>query len=204
MANRTNAAPPGFRPGRGRRTSRIAGHQRLNYETVPKQRGLPYCSSCGKEVQPGVRFCSNCGAPVVQAQASAFKGETPPAPSGPSKPSLTTSLTLLALVVGLVFLLVGALSLFTPSKSEVDLAIVLVALFGVGVLSLATFYGLSRRRRWMMKEGWANAIVAIIVGVLFAVSANALTLALGVLGIVLGGGLLYYLRRPESRQYLAE
>ena len=204
MASGTRAAPPGFRPGRARRASRIAGHQRLNYETVPKQRGLPYCSSCGKEVQPGVRFCSNCGVPVVQAQAPAFKGETPPAPPGPSKPSLTLPLTLLALVVGSVFLFIGALSLAIPFKSEVILAITLVALFGVGVLSLTTVYGLSRRKRWLRKEGWANAIAAIIVGVLFAASANALSLALGALGIVLGGGLLYYLRRPESRQYLAE
>lgn len=104
----------------------------------------------------------------------------------------------------MVFLFIGTLSLAIPFKSEINLVITLVALFGVGVLSLATFYGLSRRRRWMMKEGWANAIAAIIVGVLFAVSANALSLALGALGIVLGGGLLYYLRRPGSRQYLAE
>jgi hypothetical protein len=107
-------------------------------------------------------------------------------------------------VVGSVFLFIGALSLAIPFKSGVILAITLVALFGVGVLSLATVYGLSRRKRWLRKEGWANAIAAIIVGVLFAASANALSLTLGALGIVLGGGLLYYLRRPESRQYLVE
>ncbi len=181
------------------------GCQRLNYETVLYNRGLPYCSTCGKEVQSGVSFCSNCGAPVGQAQAPTFVGHAPPvhpAPPAPSKPPLTLPLTLLALLVGVIYLFMGTISLGVRSGYVAALVVAQLALFGVGILSLASVYGLVKRKRWTKKEGMANAVAAILVGVLFAVLANALFLALAALGIVLGGALLYYLGRPASQQFL--
>ena len=160
---------------------------------------MPYCSNCGKEVATGAKFCPECGAPLGQAPGPVAV-QAPVRPHVP-KPPVTTPLTWFALVVGVVFLFFGAvLILYTPTA---PLVFTFVLLFAVGVLSLASAYGLYRRRRWLFNVGRVNAIVALVIGVLFAVTGTGLPLLLGVLGILLGAALLYCLGRPDVKKYLA-
>jgi len=46
---------------------------------------MPFCTSCGKEVEPGKKFCEYCGAPVEQTPAAppAYVAPVPPVVSPP-------------------------------------------------------------------------------------------------------------------------
>jgi hypothetical protein len=48
---------------------------------------MPFCTSCGKEVEPGKKFCEYCGAPLEQLSVPVIPPVAPAGPVSPVKPA---------------------------------------------------------------------------------------------------------------------
>jgi hypothetical protein len=103
---------------------------------------MPFCQSCGAEIQPGKNFCSNCGTPLGAPGASPLPPEqdmnapvspvlpAPPAPSpapGPSRDKIIIAAVMGAAILGLIIFIglpliqgqgAGSISLQDPSPSS--------------------------------------------------------------------------------------
>lgn len=73
---------------------------------------MRFCTSCGKEIDPGKKFCEHCGTPVEQPAAAPGMPATPPAlpavpvppPTVPAKPSGGSGKTMI--IAGIIVVLV--------------------------------------------------------------------------------------------------
>lgn len=78
---------------------------------------MAFCNSCGTSLAPGAQFCNKCGSAVASApSAPVMQGAPPPAAipaqTGGGSSPLKIILIVIAVVVGLGILSVGAISFF--------------------------------------------------------------------------------------------
>ncbi len=78
---------------------------------------MAFCNSCGTNLAPGAQFCNKCGAAVASGPAAGpITGGPPPVaiptPSGGGNSALKIVLIVIAVVIGLGILSVGAFSFF--------------------------------------------------------------------------------------------
>ena len=146
----------------------------------------------------GAKFCPNCGYSIQGTTARTQILPQPQALPSRRRPPLTTALMLFAYLFGLALLVLGALSMGVSGTSATVLLEELVILSVVGFLSLVSGYGLMKGRKWLRKEGLVAGVASVLMGLLFVPTVPVV----GVPGLIFGVGLLLYLRRPSSRDYL--
>ena len=76
---------------------------------------MAFCNSCGTTLNAGTKFCNKCGASVASAPSAPVVAATPPAPAPATtggSSALKIILIVIAVIVGLGILSVGAFSFF--------------------------------------------------------------------------------------------
>ena len=76
---------------------------------------MAFCNSCGTTLNAGTKFCNKCGAAVAAAPSAPVVAATAPAPAPPTtggSSALKIILIVIAVIVGLGILSVGAFSFF--------------------------------------------------------------------------------------------
>ncbi len=157
---------------------------------------MPYCSECGREVNPGAKFCWNCGAslshlafvsPGVLGKPSQSKG----------RPLGVTILAVLSAVVGVGIIALGVLIYII---AQTTLAFVFGGvLLVLGVLALIVSYGLQRGRPWVRLLGTWSGVVYVVLGILFVTAGD---ITAGLASILFGAATLYYLNKKNTKGHL--
>ena len=76
---------------------------------------MAFCNSCGTTLTPGTKFCNKCGAAVAASPSAPVVASTASAPASPptgGSSALKIILIVIAIIVGLGILSVGAFSFF--------------------------------------------------------------------------------------------
>ncbi len=167
---------------------------------------MPFCPSCGKQVDEGVLFCPSCGHNIG---ATPSASPTPSVPTPPTdragrmkmRPLGVTIIVVLDAIAGLFLVLLGGAffgyhymmgSFGGPLQSARGLVAGLGLLFVVvGLVTVFLAWGLWRGATW----AWTAALVIAILGlILHLLSLNIIGLAINVIIIV-------YLLQSNVRLY---
>jgi len=165
---------------------------------------LPFCSNCGTEIPSGVKFCPNCGAPQVPG---AGPGQVP-RPSSARKvkrPAVATILTVSHFSLGLIFAILGALTLALglslPLAQSAFYFYFAALVLVVGIASILAGYGFLRFRPWLKTLGVLTSVGYFVGGVLMILSVGLG--ALGAMALIQAAGTLIYLRRTDFKTLLS-
>lgn len=156
---------------------------------------MPFCPECGTEVQARTKFCPNCGT-QLGANAGAPVGRVAERArrSGPTGPRFARPIGALAVVFGLLLIVFGVLSGKTSALAYLTVFVFVV----VGLLSIAAGYALVAAKAWAAQLRVGTGVCCLLVGLILVVSANVIDFLLGIAGIVIAFGMLYYLRRSAK------
>ncbi len=173
---------------------------------------MKFCPECGSPVTESNKFCPNCGFQLSRSAAGPGPS-VPPAVQSPSPSPAQASLvqperrhrrtkeTLLGLestLFGLLLLAFGVITATAATKSAAVASLFVVVYVGVGLLAASVGYALLLQRAWLERIRRAAGLCSLLLAALFLVFINVLYLFMGVLGLVLCVGLLYYLS-PKRR-----
>jgi uncharacterized membrane protein (DUF2068 family) len=110
-------------------------------------------------------------------------------------------------ILGLLFIITGALSLFGGIATLI--AIPFVAIFGalwiaLGIASLVVAYGLFKGKSWAWYVAVVLSIIGVVVNVISLVTGNMGAITGALVGIAINAIVLYYLSRRNVRQYFGK
>lgn len=168
---------------------------------------MPYCAKCGASVDPNVLFCPSCGSPMGLSAGSPLPPTRTGYPTPQAQPIIRpTGVTILAILeaLGGLLLLFGAAALFALSalsgSTSGTSAGGLIGVFGaalgaflviLALISFAVAYSFWTGKPWGWWLGLILSVLQIISGLI--------TFPVGVLNILIGIIILYYLTRPHVK-----
>lgn len=72
-----------------------------------------------------------------------------------------------------------------------------------GIVSLYSSYGLMKGRGWAAAAGKVTAVFFVALGIILILSLSTLFLVVGTLALVFGMGTFLFVRRSDTKAYLA-